>query len=390
MSPILPGTVYPIEIQDLKLTKETSKMNNTETIYIGLDVDDKAFTGTAIDSSGKIFSFKTRPNSTALAKKLTKINKDISIFDICYESTYLGFSLARSLQTLGYKCCVIASSLIPELASKKVKTDRLDSEKIALHYMKGMLTVVTQPDEVDEAVSHIARMRKFIVEQIKGSKNRLKSVSRIFDVQLPKSRTWSQTYLDELMTVIRKEESSEVRFILSTQVNYLKEQISYLKSLEEELASWSTHDRYKSKHDALIGLRGIKTLSAMSIITDVGDVKRFSHPKKLASYLGLDIQEYSSGGKERKGGITKMGNKRLRTILVESNQIMPRSSLASASLRRRRVNATSKQKAIAIKWDERVYDKSRKLLHRGKERNKIKVACAREQVGFIWEMLNNC
>ena len=97
----------------------------------------------------------------------------------------------------------------------------------------------------------------------------------------------------------------------------------------------------------------------MILITELGDIRRFSHPKKLTSYAGLDIREYSSGGQQRKYSITKLGNKFIRKILTEAAQNY-----------------------------NRIHKRGKHLWHRGIAVNKVKTACAREMLGFIWESLN--
>ncbi len=58
----------------------------------------------------------------------------------------------------------------------------------------------------------------------------------------------------------------------------------------------------------------------MVFITEIGDVRRFKHPVQLVSYVGFDLREYSSGGRERKYGISKMGNSRMRWLATEASQ----------------------------------------------------------------------
>ena len=124
-----------------------------------------------------------------------------------------------------------------------------------------------------------------------------------------------------------------------------------------------------------------------SQVTEIGDIKRFSHRKNLVSYAGLDIREYSSGGREKKFGITKMGNKRIRTAVVEACQ---RSSMLYRISRRLKVSREGQLKeiiAIADKCMKRLSKRSNHLQWRNKHVNKIKVACTRELLSFTWEVL---
>jgi transposase len=355
-------------------------------VYLGIDVDDNSFTCVGVDRNGmETLGFKTKSNAEALIKKIQKLN--CSQLKCCYETTYLGFSLARSLRKANIDCVVVAASLIPDMPSDFVKTDRLDAQKLALYLSKGLLTEVRIPDQLDETVAHLTRLRKSIQSQVKDSRLRLQSECRVFDISPIKIPRYNESTRTKVMLEINAVKYEPHREILLLQVSYIFKQFEQLQNIENQIANWSQHERYRSRNEALSCLRGIKTLTAMTLISEIGDVHRFSHPNKLVSYLGLDIKEYSSGGREKKFGITKMGSKRLRTAVVESCQVLPKSSVARPALRQSRRNLPAAWIQVAEKHDARIYNKSRRLMMRGLHGNKIKVACARETVGFIWEML---
>ena len=126
----------------------------------------------------------------------------------------------------------------------------------------------------------------------------------------------------------------------------------------------------------------------MGLILELGDIKRFSHPRKLTSYAGMDLREYSSGGKERKYSMSKMGNRHIRTIVVEACQGVKLKPKLCRSLKKRREGMPVQYTEVADRCMKRLYKKSTHLLLAGKPVNKIKVACARELLGFVWESLN--
>ena len=66
--------------------------------------------------------------------------------------------------------------------------------------------------------------------------------------------------------------------------------------------------------------KGIKTIFALTMITEIGDIQRFPHPRQGGAWSGLDMREYSSGGKHNRFGITILGNRYLRTAFIEANQ----------------------------------------------------------------------
>lgn len=363
---------------------------NSNKIYVGLDVDDNAFHGAAILPDGELKRFKSAPSSASLIKKLMAISANTENFIICYETCHLGFSLARDLQRKNFNCKVIASSMIPEIASNRIKTDRIDSEKLGIYLKQGLLTEVNQPNEKDECVKQLTRHRKFLVEQAKAAKIKLRSEGRLIGIKIPSASTWTRTHAKNLEKFIQDTVSPEYRYLFLQQIEYINNQYASIKAIENKIVEYSEDEDYKKKHDSLICLRGIKTLGAMSIIAELGDINRFNHPSKIVAYLGLAVREYSSGGKERKFGITKTGNKRLRTLLVEANQVVPKSPNANTAIQRRRKGASDQAIQVAKNWDRRVYNKANRLINREKNKNKVKVACAREQIGFIWEILKAC
>lgn len=142
-------------------------------MYLAIDVDDKSFTACGIYTENKLekfVEFKTKPSIGALDAKLSKFIADGFQLKICYEATYLGFSLYRDLKNKDYDCEVIAPSSIPRPSDSFVKTDRIDARKLAQYYKKEMLTVVGVPDAEVEIVRSVCRSRMFLTKQIKQLK----------------------------------------------------------------------------------------------------------------------------------------------------------------------------------------------------------------------------
>ncbi|NOT80253.1 MAG: IS110 family transposase [Bacteriovoracaceae bacterium] len=361
-------------------------------LHVGLDVDDKSFhIGAFCKETGETFELSTRPHAGNLMKKFENFSDKNFELKICYEATYIGYSLCRELNKNGYSTQIIAPSLIPELASNRVKTDRLDARKLAQYYANDLLTPVHVPSEEDEHERDLLRSRSFLVDQRKVLKRHILSACRRNNLNYMSEtggkNHWTPTHERWLIDKINKLNGAiKINLeILYRQYEKLSEGIDEFVKEIEKLAD---KEKYKNKKDALNCFRGIDTLTAMTLITEIGDINRFKHPKQLTSYCGLDIAEYSSGGKERKFGITKMGNYRIRTSLVESCQRLDRANTLSKRLKNHRKGKDIKIIDIADRCTKRLKIKSNRMLDIGKPRNKVKVACAREFLGFIWEALN--
>ena len=359
-------------------------------LHIGIDVDDKAFHVTGFCSeTGEILERKCKPTTGALYKCLEKLNKLNYELKTCYEATYLGYSLHRFLKSKNIENKVIAPSLIPEKASDRVKTDRIDSLKLAKYLAKDLLTEVHVPDEEDESRRDLIRSRAFVMSQRSDLKRHILSILRRYDlnykVETGGKQYWTNAHLAWLEKRIKglKEYARINVEVLLVQYENLCVQLAHY---DEEIERISDESRYKKKVGALCCFKGVGKVTALTLVTEIGDIKRFTHPKQLTSYAGLDIREYSSGGRELKFGITKMGNRRIRTAVIEACQTPPRLYLS-----RRLKEAQKKQPKevveVADRCLKRLVKKSTHLKFKNKHHNKVKVACARELLNFTWEVL---
>lgn len=359
-------------------------------LFIGLDVDSKAFHGAAYTAKGGYGEeFSTTPTAAALAKRLGQIASPERL-RICYEATYLGFSLQRELKALGFHCDVIAPSLVPQMAGKRQKNDRLDSRKLAVMHAKAMLTIVAPPDEQIEADRSLLRSRAFAVRQVTKSKNHVARVAHTFGwdfhAETGKKVLWTKPYRDWLKTKVSRA-SAVVERTMTLMLGQLDHLERTVREFDEAVAALAKEDRHRKAVTSLTAFRGIDVTTALVIRTELGDITRFDHPKRLVGYVGLGVAEYSSGGNERRFGITKTGNRIVRTALVEACQFAIAPVRVSKDLARRRADATPRDVEIADRAMLRLNKKGFRLLLRGKPRNKIKVALARELLCFVWEAL---
>ena len=362
-------------------------------IYVGVDVDDQSFHATAfMPDTGEIYEYKVKPTLKGLENKLEELKKKFpnSLVKICYEATYIGFTLYRELTDAGYDCVVIAPSSIPRRHGNQIKTDRVDALKLAQFYAAGVLTFVSVPEEEIEKDRDLMRSRQFMLQQLSEIRTHIQSLLRRNGIHY-KSETgglshWTRLHLSWLEKKIDSLEGSlrENLKLLFQQMKWLDFTLSEYDKRVDELAE---SNKYKKQVQSLICYHGIRNIFAMVMITEIGSIERFSHPNQLTSWMGFDIREYSSGGKHNRFGITKHGNRYLRTAFVEANQKIPQNQGVRGNLKTRRKNIDPKLVHIADRCRERLAKKGRRLLFAGKHPNKVKVACAREMVGFVWESL---
>jgi transposase len=135
---------------------------------------------------------------------------------------------------------------------------------------------------------------------------------------------------------------------------------------------------------ALQALRGIAKVSAVTIVSEVGTLSRFSRPRQVMGYSGAVSSEHSSGPRVRRGAITKAGNSHLRRIVVEAAWAYRHRPFIGGELRKRQEGLSEDVKAIAWKAQHRLNGRYRRLIAKGKVKQQVVTAVARELLGFIW------
>ena len=360
-------------------------------MHIGLDVDDKAFHGAGFcEKSGETVEFSCRPTAASLLKKLGALKKQGFKLKTCYEASYIGFSLHRALKKKGIDNSVIAPSLIPKTPGRAVKTDRLDSRRMAEFFAKGLLTEIFVPEEEDERVRDLIRSRGFLVRKSTALKRHILSLCRRHGLDY-RGETGSRSHWTakhkSWLKAKAKDLGGDGRLNICLLMNQRESLSQGISSYNEEIERFSRREKYKGACDILCCFRGLDRLSAMTLAVETADIRRFPHPRQFSAYAGFDVREHSSGGKERKFGITKLGNKAIRTVAVEACQQLGFPPAASRRLKEARAGMPKEIVAIAEKCSRRLWRRYLHLVQRGKPANKAKAACAREMLGFIWAAL---
>jgi transposase len=169
------------------------------------------------------------------------------------------------------------------------------------------------------------------------------------------------------------------------EIRRLEEKIGRLDKKIEEAAQG---DRYVEQVRKLRAFRGIEYLTALSLVCEIGDFKRFPTAEAFMSYLGLIPSERSSGKKRKQGGITKTGNGHLRKLLTESSWHYTRPNKVSKRLKERREGTDEETIRYADKAMKRLHEKYIRMVNKGKLKQTAVIAVARELAGFIWGVMN--
>jgi transposase len=304
----------------------------------------------------------------------------------CYEASGAGYVLQRRLTEDGFLCDVIAPSLIPRKPGDRRKTDRLDAISLAELYRGGHLTVVRVPDDEQEEIRTLIRLRLAHQREVKRVKHRIQGMLLYQGHHFGGTKSyWTKTHRAWLRK-IRGEVEGIFAVCLATELEHLEFEEQQVAALDREIERLSRHEPYRPIVEALMCLRGVKTLTAMTLAAEIGDIRRFNSPRELMSWTGLIPSERSSGDVQRRGPITKAGNSHVRRLLVEAAWNNRHCAGATLILQRRRQGQPPDIVAIAMKAQARLSKRLRVLRDR-KHTNVAITAVARELCGFVWAIM---
>jgi len=206
---------------------------------------------------------------------------------------------------------------IPKSTSK-VKTDKRDCSKLASYLASGLLKVVYVPPQEVEADRRIFRRRMDLVDQIRATKNKIKSFLHLHNLERPEeiSKNWSKSYLTWL-TSLSWEYNSDA-FVFHDLLKVYRRQREDLAEVTKRLRQLSRSDHYRANFQRLKKCQGVGLVTGMMFLTELYDIVRFNRADQLGSYLGLTPSQFSSGEEVHMGHITRQGNHRVRAMLIES------------------------------------------------------------------------
>ncbi len=277
--------------------------------FVGLDVHDvhKDTIAVAVSEAngGSTRYYGEIPNTP---KALAKLGKTLTApgdaVSFCDEAGPCGYGIYRHLTALGQACAVVAPSLIPTKPGNRVKTDRRDSESLSRLHRAGELTAVWVPDLEQEAMRDLTRAREDMKGLERITKQRLNAFLLRHGRNYDRGKCrWTQAHSRWLEGL--KFERAVQQIVFQEYGNAVKQAEARVAGLEQELAQALKTWELAPVVEALMALRGVKLITAMTVLAELGDLSRLTSPSQLMAYLGLVPRERSSGQTRRRGGITK-------------------------------------------------------------------------------------
>jgi transposase len=324
-------------------------------------------------------------DTTTIVKFVARVQRQGAV-QCCYEAGPCGFELQRALAARSIPCDVIAPALIPRRPGDRIKTDRRDASQLAILYRADALTAIHVPTDQEEAARDLLRCREDIQADLLRARHRLSK----FLLRHGRRHTGTKTAWSRSHRAWLRQQAWPIAALTQTHRAYLRagdEGEARLRDVEADLRALLDIAPLRERVQRLRCFRGIDDLTALTIAAELGDARRFGTAPSVMAYAGLVPSEHSSGAKRAQGGITKTGNAHLRRVLVESAWQYRHHPFVGRALRLRQQGAPAVTIAHAWTAQQRLHRRYQRFAARGKPKQHIVTAIARELTGFVWAAL---
>src|SRR6266566_1000848 len=285
--------------------------DSTTTVTVGLDVHARSVRLAAVRADELLEERTLRYDEEAVERVLRRWPG----VRCCYEAGPTGFGLYRHLVERGIDCAVVAPGLVPQRPGDRVKTDSRDARKLARLFAGGLLEPIHVPSPEQESARDLVRAREDARLDRMRDRHRLSKFWLRHGRTLPTS-SWS---------IVRRRWLGEQRFEFAAQQQTFDTYVhtvdlvdARIEQLERAIRETAEQEPWRELVARLRCLRGIDTLTALALVSEIGDFSRFRCAQEFMAFVGLVPSEHSSGEQRRLGSITKVGNSHVRRLLVES------------------------------------------------------------------------
>jgi transposase len=298
--------------------RDTTFIPQEYDVFAGLDVSKKSIAATFTSQQGFIRSLQMPHSVEYLLNHVRKhfANQKIAFV---YEAGPTGYGLYDGLAAHGYSCMIAAPAMIPRAPGHRVKTNRLDSRGLSESLRGGQLKSIHVPSPVYRELRHLTQLRDTMVRQAAAHKQRIKALLLLEGIDFPPAAAGSQWTLRVKAQLRKLKCSRTVRFKLDQLLDTLEFSEKQVVNSTKEIRRFCKEDAELSQSIAyLMSIPGIGSIVASQLLARMGDWREIDNVRQLGSFLGLVPTENSTGDRVDRGSITRLGDGRLRSKLIQA------------------------------------------------------------------------
>lgn len=325
-----------------------------EAIFVGLE-DSKKTWRICVRSGGMVVHEASMPAQYEVIRNYFRNKFPDCTIKVIYEAGFRGFGLHDEVVADGWECIVTPPHTVTEEKCNRKKNDRNDCRRLARNLENGDYRICCVPDKELREDRQISRTCSQVQKDIVRVSNRIRKMLEFhgLDQSFPPGKWRNTAYTRIKQQLDEMEMSSSLRFSFEVMFRELAHLRQLKKELLQQLRQLSKSERYEKCVGLLESAPGIGRMTAIRLVLEWGDIRRFLRKEDFVSFLGLAPSDYSTGEQERKGHITKQGSRWVRSWLVESSW-------------------------VAIRYDPVLLDKYRQISGRCGSKKKAIVAVARK------------
>ena len=348
---------------------------------VGLDVHARSVVGCGlVRETGEVLQRRLTPDYGEILDWISGLPAPVAV---TYEAGPTGFGLARALLAAGIECVVAAPSKLQRPAGDRVKTDARDARHLARLLHLGEIVAVTVPGVEQEAARDLVRAREDCRGDLMAARHRLSKLLLRQGIVYSDGKAWTTRHERWLRT--HRFDARGLQLAYDSALDTMLATLDRRTRLDAAITEMAADSVFTPVVTRLGCVRGIATLTAFGLATEIGDWDRLTG-RSIGAYVGLVPTENSSGGTRSQGGVTKTGNGHARRLLVEAAwhhrapyrpgmELRRRWDAASPTARARGQAANRRLHARWVRFDER---KKRSVV--------ANAAIARELAGWCWSL----
>jgi transposase len=356
------------------------------TCFVGLDVHADTIAVAVLPRTGVDAHVEEIANEPeAIHAAIVRLRRGRRRIACCYEAGPCGFGLQRQLEAMRVACSVAAPSKMPRPPGDRVKTDERDAIRLARMLRAGELPTIRIPNRDEEAVRDLVRARDDMRGTVVGARNRLSQFLLRHGLRYRDGCAWTGMFWHWARRLHFDRPVEKATF--EHYVSAVEHALDRRAELERAIERIATTEPYRAAVARLSCLNGIGTLSAMTLVAEIADFRRFRSARELMAFVGLVPREQSSGALRRRYGITRSGNAGARRVLIEASRVSRKSAVVTERCRALLAAQPAEVGRLVRRARTRLRERYLHLTAHGKKKAVVVTAMARELCGFVWALM---